>query len=377
MTILQREQLEQLVAGTAFLGSGGGGSIHAGQMFIEAIVANGGVQLTQVAPEGLGCVVADIGANSAFSPDQVQALSNCLKLMGNQLNGQGKGPVKCLFPVETGPENTLAPMMLASSLGIPVFDGDGAGRAVPEIQLCTYAATGISPSPLALANGQQDGVIAFAADAADMDRMLRPLTAAPQFGDSASMALFADGCQNLAAGSVSGTVTLALALGRMLELLSKGQPVPPKITEAVNLRKGCILAEGSVLAVEDSVAGDFDMGRVTISDVRTRGRVTVYTQNENLLAYSRLSNSPLACAPHSICYLKSDLTALTNAEIKKNDRVWLMAVEAVPEISTPTMLEGFSKVLADIGYAGEPSALPYSELQPLGTLLQSLMAAKA
>ena len=40
---------------------------------------------------------------------------------------------------EIGGGNSLIPIMAAASRGIPVVDGDGMGRALPEAQMMTYA----------------------------------------------------------------------------------------------------------------------------------------------------------------------------------------------------------------------------------------------
>ena len=180
---LGKIELEHLLAGAAFLGSGGGGSIKAGQMFIDRIVKEGGVYITTKPPTGDGCVMADIGANAAIEAGQVDALIRCFTVMDDYWHAVNSTHLTCLYPIETGPENTLAPMVLGAIKGLPVFDGDGGGRTVPEVQLCSYASAGINVAPLAMANEGKDAIIAFSANAADMDKMLRPMTAAPQFGN--------------------------------------------------------------------------------------------------------------------------------------------------------------------------------------------------
>ena len=374
MTKLGKIELGHLLSGAAFLGSGGGGSIKAGQMFIDRILKEGGVSITDKPLKGDGCVMADIGANAAIEAGQVDALIQSFTVLDDYWKAVNGKRMTCLYPIETGPENTLAPLVLGAIKGLPVFDGDGGGRAVPEVQLCSFASAGISVAPLAMANDGQDAIIAFSGNAADMDKMLRPMTAAPQFGNSASMALFAAKNKDLAKASVKGAISFAIQVGRFLDTLKKKKPAVSKpLLSLVNKRNACLIAYGTVTIVEDEMEGAFDLGRVVIKDAMSEGMVTIYTQNENIIAFSSTESATITVAPHSICYLRADLQPITNAELKQDDKVWLMGVEATPELTTSSVLDGFALVLSGLGYGGTVGSL-HAKLswKPLGNVLLSL-----
>lgn len=370
---LGKTELDHLLNGAAFLGSGGGGSIKAGQMFVDRIVKEGGVTVTDVPPAGDGCVMADIGANAAIEAGQVNALIRSFEVMDDYWYAVHQRRITCLYPVETGPENTLAPLVLGAVKGLPVYDGDGGGRAVPEVQLCSYASAGISAAPLAMANDGKDAIIAFSGSAAEMDEMLRPMTAAPQFGNSASMALFAAKNTDLAKASVQGAISYAMAVGQFLEAIKGGLPTADTLHTKVNERNACLLAYGNVMVVEDQMEGAFDLGKVVVKDAMGQGLVTIYTQNENIIAFSSTESATITVAPHSICYLRSDLQPVTNAELKKGDRIWLMGVEARSELTTASVMEGFAVILSGLGYGGTVGSLhPKLSWAPLGDVLTSL-----
>lgn len=379
MAQLGQRDLEDLVQGAALLGSGGGGSIAAGQAFTTVILQRGGVTLLAGDPPGgTGCVVADIGANAAFESDQVQALDNCIQLMRAQLGKGSPADLTCLFAVETGPENSLAPMVCAAGLGVPVFDGDGAGRAVPELPLCTYAAAGLSVQPLTVTNGGKDAVVAFANGPQDMDDMLRPITAAKQFGSSASMALWAAPVADLARNTVPGSISYAIALGAFLRAMREGdQAAAQKLVPMVDKRSACVLASGAVSGIDNTEAGAFDTGTVTITPDDGSGTVTIITQNENLIAFAADRPEPLAVAPHTIGYLRSGWEAITNAEIKVGDHVRLIAVHAVDALLTPPMRTAFAGTLRGLGYGGAPATIAQGmAFSPMGGLLLGLGGAK-
>ena len=51
---------------------------------------------------------------------------------------------------EIGGANSMEPMLTAAQAGIPVVDGDGMGRAFPELQMVTHTIFGIDATPMAM-----------------------------------------------------------------------------------------------------------------------------------------------------------------------------------------------------------------------------------
>lgn len=374
MKTLNRENLNYILTGSALLGSGGGGSISTGKNFINIILKQKKVvNLIDTVSDDFGFVLADIGAVSAEESRQDIAIYNAYDKLNAYYKSVYKKECTCIFPVETGPENTFAPIVLAAKKGISVFDGDGGGRAVPQIQLCSYAAAGINPSPAAITNDQHDSLLVFCDDAAGMDSLLRPVTAAAQFGNSASLALFPASVKELANACVGGSISFALYTGMLIKALqTKNKKLIQSSLPFVNKKRACLLGSGKVTNVEDQVSGAFDIGRVVL--ITHEGEeITIYTQNENLIAFSSKDSSPMAVAPHSIAYLKNKSTPITNSEIKKNDEISLLCIEAAPELLTPRVKSGFQILLGTLGYAGKVAILKSgNSLVPLGTLLQSL-----
>ena len=61
--------------------------------------------------------------------------------------------LKYVMPGEIGAANTLLPMTVCASLGLPLLDTTGARRAMPSLQMATFAAGEIPPSPIVLGDG--------------------------------------------------------------------------------------------------------------------------------------------------------------------------------------------------------------------------------
>jgi Uncharacterized conserved protein len=60
--------------------------------------------------------------------------------------------VKAVMCIEAGGLNSTTPFTVASHLGLPVIDGDGMGRAFPQIHMVTLTLHGISATPMTLAD---------------------------------------------------------------------------------------------------------------------------------------------------------------------------------------------------------------------------------
>ena len=61
-------------------------------------------------------------------------------------------------PVEIGGINSLMPLVVAVHSGLPVADGDGEGRAFPELQMTTFCGYGYSASPVCLVDERANSI---------------------------------------------------------------------------------------------------------------------------------------------------------------------------------------------------------------------------
>ena len=91
--------------------------------------------LDQIDKDGYGVVVAYLGAPEAIkSANYPKGAVRAVEQVQQQLKGAGK-ELKYVVPVEVGGLSSVVPCLVASRLGLAVVDGDGAGRAVPELTI--------------------------------------------------------------------------------------------------------------------------------------------------------------------------------------------------------------------------------------------------
>ncbi|MCB9240921.1 MAG: DUF917 domain-containing protein [Flavobacteriales bacterium] len=380
-----KQELQWLINGSAFLGSGGGGAVATGQQFMNIILALSGGQGVEligdgngVGPGDVGLVIADIGAISAIEQNQSEAIFYAYEHLNDWLVKNGKPKTTMLLPIETGPENTLAPMVAAARYKLPVFDGDGGGRAVPALQLSSFANDDKSFCPTSITNGNGDFMIVNTDTPKDLDDMLRPITATEQFGNSASIGLLPIPSGELKELAVKGSISRAIAVGAYIEALQlnkteQAAQFKPKVDEL----RARLLTRSIVKEFKESTSGAFDFGTCILHDVGKPDIYTVLLQNENLIMFSSEEGGPVSTAPDSINYLYTDGNPVTNSSIKAGDEIFVVEVKAQPELETDLIQDGFAELLNNIGYYGKPRRVSQSHHQPLGDVLAKMLNARA
>ena len=373
--ILKEKELTHLVYGSALLGSGGGGAITTGIDFVSRIceiAGENGIELiTGQDTEGQACVICDIGAISALLADQAQAILQAFETYAIWNNRRDDNDFKAVLPIETGPENSLAPFIIAAHKNIPVLDADGAGRAVPQLNLCTFSALD-NPVVASVANDRGNWILISCNKAEELDDLLRPVTANPVYGSSGSMALWNHRIQDLLNVAVPGSISRAIMTGSLLEGLRTNDP--GQIQEAlpsVNTLSARLLAGGIISDIEHTErnAFDFDIIHLQASEGK---KWSIYSQNENLLLIDDTNRIIIAQAPESICMLDTSFHPLTNSELKPGIPVHIIGIAPDPKLATTAIINGFSKLLEDILPVQSIPAPPPSVYTPLGGLLQSL-----
>lgn len=128
------------------MGTGGGGSVAWGMGMLKGALEEGlaleWVDADEIADDAL--TVTSYGMGSIAPPSQEtldeiervglmdkfgdRSMEEAVKELGKYL---GK-PIGCLVAAELGAGNTPAPLVTGARLGIPIVDGDYAGRAIPD-----------------------------------------------------------------------------------------------------------------------------------------------------------------------------------------------------------------------------------------------------
>ncbi len=382
---------EYVAAGAAVLASGGGGSYQDAVSVLGELADTGwrgAVPVRDYDGSSNCCVLALMGSPDAAQGLRLEDIRHSLTNTVAAFEAGAKADLACAIPVEIGPINSIVPLLAAAMHDNHirwVVNGDGAGRAVPELPQTTFAGNSqFAVAPCALADQSAAGAkgqsaVLHAPDAGSMEALAGRIVAA--FDSISGIALWPSTQHNgyaLKGNYIPGTLAQAWALGQYLKEASttpSAQDVAATIT-AITGRRAEVVASGCYIGdvAQTTTAASLDTGVIRLDRAPgarpgTQSRY-LYNLNENLLMYASDRAAPDALAPDSICYYsedtgqgfsnaRNDLALYYDFERKQSTgrKVSVIKVEAAPRLrATPGVVASFAGLLHKLGYAG---ALPY------------------
>jgi DUF917 family protein len=341
--MLDLDELPDLSRGATLLGTGGGGDPYIGQLMLqEAIRAHGPVTIVELAELDDDAVVIPtsmMGAPTVMT-EKVPAGSEpiiALRTLERYLDVRATHTM----PVECGGINSMIPLVVGARLGLPVVDGDGMGRAFPELQMETFSIHGHHGSPMALASERgETAIIDTADDDARMEWLARAVTI--RLGGSSMLASYSMSGADVKGSAVPRTLTVALQLGRALRRAREQHlDALDALVEALvdtPYRTAHRLLRGKVVDVERTVTDGF-----TVGTARLRGEdgdLSIRFQNENLIAVS--ANGTRAIVPDLICVIEAETyEPITSERLRYGQRVQVIAIGTPQIMRQPAALDVF------------------------------------
>uniref|UniRef100_A0A7C5YU10 DUF917 domain-containing protein n=1 Tax=Ignisphaera aggregans TaxID=334771 RepID=A0A7C5YU10_9CREN len=282
--ILTTQDVRDMALGAAILGAGGGGDPYIGMlMAIQAIEKGKKVELIEpdvVDDNDFIVPVAMMGTPTVLiekipgGDEVIWVLRSIEKYYGKEAG--------YVTQIEAGGVNSMIPIVAAAYTGKPLLNGDGMGRAFPELQMVTFHLIGVKATPMVLSDERGNSVVLDTIDNFWAEKIARAITI--KFGGSAYIAIYAMSGRDYRRGVVRGTPTLALELGRTIrEAKKRGTNVFDAILDIV---KGFMLFRGKIVDVARFNLGGFARGEVTIEgfDEFKNSKMVIRFQNENLVA---------------------------------------------------------------------------------------------
>ncbi|MDR1418765.1 MAG: DUF917 domain-containing protein [Treponema sp.] len=301
MRLLHEQNVEKIALGAAVLGSGGGGDPYLGKlMAIQAIKEHGPVKLIDVyelsdndlvfpsAAMGAPVVMLEKIPNGEEPKKAIAALENYL----------GK-KATAIIPIEAGGLNSCIPIYTAACLGLPLVDGDGMGRAFPELMMVSYGIGGKNASPMVVCDEKGNMVILESINNQWAETLARSVTVA--MGLFTQMSIYVMSGADVKQFAIKNTMSLAEKIGGCLVSQSDASINP--VDKIIKTTNACRLFEGKVVDVRRDLATGFIRGHAKFEGIRTyTGQIfSIDFQNENLVA-TRNANA-VAMTPDLITLL--------------------------------------------------------------------------
>ncbi len=356
------EEMEEIALGGAFLGTGGGGNPYIGRLMAQSMMRKNGTDVEVVdpadVPDDALCVpVCMMGAPTVMVeklPNGDEALS-ALGALEDYL-GQKADYLIC---IEAGGLNSTIPFAVAAHTGLPLIDGDGMGRAFPELQMVSLTLHDIAATPMVIADDKGNNGVLNAISNLWTERMARSVTV--EMGGAALVALYPMSGAQMKAGLLRGTLSLVRDVGRTIQSERKANRHPG---DALISRCGGVdLCTARVVDIERRTVGGFARGKARLRGLDAdQGREFLLSFQNEFLCLEDADGTPLALTPDLICALDADGgLPVTTESLRFGLGLRLIGLPADPQWRSPEGLK-----LAGPGYFGYPHAF-----QPLETLAGS------
>lgn len=340
------QDCEDFIRGCLFMGTGGGGSVEWGMGMLKPALEEG-LSLEwvdagdipddawTVTPYGMGSIapvsqetldeIARVGLVDKYGDN---SMLEAVKALGQYL---GK-PIGCIVAAELGAGNTPAPLVTGARLGIPVVDGDYAGRAIPDEMQGTPYLYGKHSWPFASVDRWGNvAIVTYTVNPHMLERIGKMLAVAA-YGNTTMAATPLPG-REMKDILVPGTLTKCLAIGRAIRRAREQGQDP--ITAALQVTGGWRLFEGVVTQKEWEDRDGYMFGVTHVQGTGSYEGQTlkVWFKNENHVSW--LNGRPWVCSPDLLTLVyRASGEGTTNTLLKEGDEVVAVGMKGLEGFRT-------------------------------------------
>ncbi len=340
------QDCEDFVHGCLFMGTGGGGSVEWGMSMLEQALEDGvsleWVNVDDIPDDALTVTTYGMGSLAPISQETREeierlglqdkfghyAMGEAVKELGEYM-GQ---PIGCIVAAELGAGNTPAPLVTGARLGIPVVDGDYAGRAIPDEMQGTPFLYGKHSWPFSSVDKWGNvSIVKYTVNPQMLERIGKMLAVAA-YGSTtmAATPLPGDEMKEIV---IQGTLSKSLALGRAMREARESGRDP--IDAALEATGGWRLFEGVVTGKDWEDRDGYMFGTTHIKGTGQYAGQTldVWFKNENHVSW--LNGEPWVCSPDlvTLAYRETG-EGTTNTLIKAGDEVVAVGMKGLESFRT-------------------------------------------
>ena len=341
---LDIDDVAQIALGASLLGAGGGGDPYISLLAARQAFATGGHQANLIKVSDLDddaqvLCVAGFGAPTV-EKERLFELSHLMHSIRTLEEHIGR-KADALIAAEMGGCNALIPILAATDCGLPVIDGDGMGRAFPELQMTSYSIHGISASPFVMTDEHLNTVICQSSDNKKGEALARAVCVG--MGLFSLLSAYAMSGREAKRVVIPDTVTLAHALGKAIENARSGNNPIETLMEGIRSKaegaEVVQLFDGKIVDVWRSTERGFVVGWLDLAPLNGGGhRAHIEFRNE-YLAFT-LDGVPRALTPDLICVVDSETAEpIPTPDIRYGQRVTALGLSCNPVFRTERALK--------------------------------------
>ncbi len=337
---LTEKDIDAIEIGAGILGTGGGGNPYYGKLHARTAMRETGtkvrlIPLSDLDDDALVISVGNIGA-PAVSMEKIPEGKEMVRAVRAIEQEVGR-KVDAIIPVEIGGANGIRPAAIAAMMDLPLVDGDGMGRAFPEMQMTTFSIYGHCSMPAAMSDVQGNTVIfRHLVDEYWLERLAR--TCAVQMGGGAGMVEAPMKGSFVKQYAVPGTVSQARNLGLAVMEANKNNLNP--IEQICRQENGKVMFEGKIIDLERKMDKGFTRGKLALQGINdfAQQQASVDIQNENLVF--RVGDEVRCSVPDLIIILDVETGhAITTEVLRYGQKVAVLGIPCHPLLRSSRALE--------------------------------------
>ena len=343
-----RADVSALALGSTVLGCGGGGNSYYGQLVAQLLLSDDTavrvIDVDELEPGSFAVTPFVVGAPlvALENPPSLTAMRAGLDAVTSKLEGK----VSAFFAGEIGGLQSIFPLLMAAESGLPLLDGDGMGRAFPELQMTTFSIYGATPGLPAALSGDR-GLLPFPSlrweprqesdepHGVRLERAVRKICT-----ENGGLIYFTSVMdrQSLSRTMVRGSISLALNIGRAIESAQEKNADPVAAIIEVALGRNFLVRK--IADVERTFRAGHDWGSLRIEGVdEDHGRVAeIAFKNEYLVL--KLDGEVALTVPDLIALAAAETgIPVSNDILRPGLRVTALGLPASPMLTTPAALK--------------------------------------
>ncbi|ROU04176.1 DUF917 domain-containing protein [Histidinibacterium lentulum] len=331
--------LDAIEIGAAILGTGGGGNPYIGKLRCREELKKGRripvIPLSELADNALVVSLGGMGA-PVVGVEKIEQGEECLRALKAIEKETGRR-VDALISAEIGGANSMEPMLTAAQAGLPVVDGDGMGRAFPEMQMTTWSIYGHRAVPAAMAD--EKGNIVVIRDT-PTDHWLEHIARAAvvPMGAACGLATAPMSGAFVKRVAIPNTITQALNLGRAVLHAHRAHLDP--IRTVIEQENGRLLMTAKIVDLERHLKGGFAVGHLTLEGFGDFAGESGHIDLQNEFLVFRRGGVVEACVPDLIVVLDSDTgLPITTEMLRYGQRIAVLGLPCHDLLRSPEALE--------------------------------------
>lgn len=339
MQLVDDIAVDDLVRGATFLGTGGGGSPAQGRMLLRSELASGHtcgwVDKERIGDDAWTVCATFMGNRAPLTPEEERKkeelglseppFANNLVGAVHQLENYLGISAEAIVASELGGSNTPGALATGACLGIPVVDGDYAGRALPEIAQMTPCLLGQNILPVAAVDRWGNTAIIKEATSYQLTERMGKMLAMASFGNTGLA--FALRGSVMKSAIISGSLTRCYTIGRGIR--EAGEQSERAVEAITDLCNGWLLYEGEVVRKEWKVLDGCYTGTHSVKGTGdfAGSLLRIWFKNENHLTW--LDNKPYVASPDLVSQIDlQSYEPVPNHELREGQMIAVIGIRA-------------------------------------------------